>query len=310
MDSAGNLYGTAFTGGDFGTNCLAGCGTVFELSPTDSGWVFSLLYAFAGGQDGQYPKAGVTMDPSGNLFGTTYIGGAYGVGIAFELTRESNGWSESIIHTFSGSPDGSYPGSGLTIDAAGNLYGTSVFGGKFQTCKLGCGTVFQLTNRNASWREKVVHNFTGGVDGAYPGIGGSLVMKENGQFFGSTLDGGVYGFGTIFELSQTARGWSESVLHSFTGGSDGAGPSAGVTIDAMHNLYETTGGGVSGWGTVFELQLQSRRWVTLHTFSLNGFDGVAPNGSLILDSLGHLYGTTSGGGRYMAGIVFEISVPR
>jgi uncharacterized repeat protein (TIGR03803 family) len=244
-DRSGNLYGTTFSGGDVSCDTF-GCGTVFKLTPSGQ---LTALHTFTGAPDGANPVAGLFRDSSGNLYGTTPYGGdsscgSFGCGTVFKLTPAGQ---LTALHTFTGAPDGVYPNAGLVRDASGNLYGTTYGGGTY-----GPGTVFKVT---AAGQQRVLYSFTGSTDGQYPYS--TLVRDSRGNLYGTTFQGGAYGFGVVFKLSPSGH---ESVLYSFTGGTDGGNPYAGLTRDSSGNLYGTTfvGGDLScnapsGCGTVFEL---------------------------------------------------------
>ena len=328
MDGAGNLYGTTKYGGSFSFTggCADGCGTVFELSPIEGGgWRETILHRFRNGSDGTYPDfAGVIMDAAGNLYGTTSYGGVYGYGIVFELSpRAGGGWTETVLHSFGNGDDGSWPQAGLTIDSAGNLYGTTFWGGIYRYCtggNGGCGTVFELSpSPGGGWTETVVHSFNG-VDGWGPRS--ALILDAGGNLYGTTEVGGVHtcsygpaGCGTVFEISpRVGGGWTETVLHTFGHPTDGSHPWTGVTMDAGGNLYGTTlDGGVYGYGSVFEMSpREGGRWseAVLHSFNIT--DGLSPYGVPIVDRAGNIYGTTYVGGSGVicaggCGVVWEIT---
>jgi len=304
-DSDGNFYGTTLSGG------TAGLGTVFELSPqSGGGWAEAVLYSFQVSPDGNTPFGNLIFDKSGNLYGTTTLGGPchfvnLGCGTVFELSPQSGGgWSESILFNFT-ARDGNYPVAGLVFDNAGNLFGTTEFGG------IGNGIVFELSPQSGGgWAETVLHVFKNdGSDGFYPQS--NVIFDMLGNLYGTTGDGGAgtcspYGCGTVFELSPQAGGtWAETILHSFQPGSqDGHGPYGGLAIDATGSLYGSTaaGGGVGclgdqGCGTVFELALQSGVWTETLLHRFGGTDGEEPEGYLMFDAAGNLYGTTQGGGK-------------
>jgi uncharacterized repeat protein (TIGR03803 family) len=272
-----------------------------ELSKTTSGWQEAVLHSFDD-SDGAYPYAGLVIDKSGNLYGTTQYGGQSGYGTVFELSETSSGWQETVLHSFNGG-DGANPYAGLIIDKLGHLYGTTLDLGDVSACPNtdGCGTVFELSESSTGWRETVLHSFNGS-DGANPYAG--LVMGNSGSLYGTTYSGGQYGLGTAFELSKTGSGWQQTALYSFNG-SDGANPWAGLVIDKSGNLYGTTfWGGQYDDGTVFELSETSTGWqeTMLYSFTTQA----NPVAALVLDSQDHLYGTTTGGGREGDGMVFEI----
>jgi len=337
FDASGNLYGTTSEGGSGIEHCntgTGGCGTVFELTPKGGGrWTEKVLHSFkADGKDGYYPSGGLVFDASGNLYGTTYGGGVHGGGTVFELTPGAGGnWTERLLHSFNNDANGWAPGSTLTLDAAGSLYGTTIFGGVL-SCGYGgtgCGTVFELTSKaGEGWTEKVLRRFNG-KDGESPST--SVVFDASGSLYGTAALGGDltcgkgYGCGTVFKLTPKVGGrWAESVLHKFNAnGKDGTYPDAGLVVDASGNLYSTTyeGGALScyygyGCGTVFELTpTAGGGWTEkiLHTFNNNGRNGSGPVATLIFDASGNPYGTTIRGGNQSCGnsdgcgTVFEIT---
>ena len=319
MDAAGNLYGTTRVGGRSGNN-----GTVFELSPIPGGrWTETVLYSFAGDPDGAEPLT-ITMDAAGNLYGTTEYGGRGisdyclmghhpGCGTVFELSpRPGGGWTESVLYSLTGAADGSQAFGTLISDSAGNLYGTTADGGSF-----GEGTVFELSpGEGGDWTKTVLHSFGEGYDGSVPYAG--VISDSAGNLYGTTTAGGqaggmcqIHGCGTVFELSPSAGGWTETVLYSFEGPPDGAQPWGSLIMDAAGHMYGTTVlGGPSGGGTVFELSpTEGGGWTEAVLYNFEGppDDGSLPEGSLILDASGKLYGTTWVGGTYGAGTVFELS---
>ena len=229
-DSAGNLYGTTEYGGS------SNVGTVFKLDSTGKETV---LYSFSGGSDGKYPAGGLVRDAEGNLYGTTGNGGTNGNGVVFKVDPAG---AETVLHRFTGVPDGQYPFSTLIRDANGYLYGTTTFGGAS-----GQGAVFKVS---PDGKEKVLYSFTGGADGRYPGTG--ALAYAGGTFYGVANNGGAYGLGVVYKLDSTGK---ETVLYSFTGGTDGGQPASGVVRDSAGNLYGTTSnyGGACMCGTVFEL---------------------------------------------------------
>jgi uncharacterized repeat protein (TIGR03803 family) len=309
-DSEGNAYGTTSAGGH------DNAGTVYELSPTTG---YHLLYAFShAGSGGRYPQGNLVLDAAGNLYGTTVYGGlsredceSRSCGLVFELSPPSGGvglWTETVLYSFcskASCPDGANPQSGVIMDAVGNLYGATYYGG----APPGGGAVFELTPGASGWTETILYSFSNDIsDGEFPY--GGLIFDAVGNLYGTTLAGGVSNLGTVFELSPVGGAWAETVLHSF-GGGDGAKPFAGLVLDAAGNLYGTTiyGGkqtcGGLGCGTVFEFTPSAEGGWTetvLHQFAGGASDGELPQAGVILDSSGNIYGTTSQGGKECSGL--------
>ncbi len=270
----------------------------------------NVLYSFGGGSDPKVPYAGLIFDKAGNLYGTSELGGTYGQGTVFEITNSKGNWTENVLYSFTGGADGGQPSAGLVFDAAGNLYGTTNFGGNTD-CGLGCGTVFKLAPGSGGWTQTVLYTFTGSTDGGEPYA--RLLFDASGSLYGTTLLGGniggvcSWGCGTVFKLTRTSSGWTESVPYAFAGGTDGASPYDALLVDAAGNLYGTTyGGGASGKGTIFKLAPTSNGWTesVLYTFG-GGSGGKYPYGDLILDAAGDLFGTAFQGG-VGYGVVFEL----
>jgi uncharacterized repeat protein (TIGR03803 family) len=223
------------------------------------------LYSFASGGDPKLPYAGLVFDKAGNLYGTTEFGGTKTQGTVFEITPNANGtWTESVIYDFTGGADGGQPYASLVFDAAGNLYGTTGFGGS-TNCNLGCGTVFELTLGSSGWTETALYTFTGGSDGRQPSS--RILLDAAGNLYGTTLLGGNVGSvcsagcGTVFKLTPGSSGWTETVLYAFQGAADGASPYASLVFDPTGNLYGTaSAGGSSGDGAIFKLTPGSSGW--------------------------------------------------
>jgi hypothetical protein len=339
-DAAGNLYGTTFSGGSFaGKHCsYSGCGTVFELSPSAGGWTETALYAFTGGADGSEPAGGLVMDAAGNLYGTTAFGGAVtsskcqiggvGCGVVFELSPTSGGgWTESVLYTFQGDRDGWYSETGLTFDAAGNLYGTTILGGPYTLCNgYGCGEVFELSpNGSGGWNYNVLHKFTGLTDGGRPNA--PVTLDSAGNIYGSTTIGGKTsdcpgnsGCGTDFVLTRSGTGFKFRNIHSFSGRFDGAIPYGGLTLDAAGNVYGGAfyGGDLGGvchtlslpgCGVVYELSpLSSGGYSEKVLYAFTGANGnAAAVSKLTFDSAGNLYGTGYETNTSCCGFVFKLS---
>jgi len=300
LDKKGNLYGTTFAGG------VDNRGTVFKI-PTSGGE--TVLYSFKGisgvsAGDAANPHAGVTLDMQGNLYGTTWGGGnRLNDGTVFKLDAAGN---ETLLFLFNGAPgDGGDP-SGLVLDSEGNLYGTTQKGGDNNGQE--DGTVFKL---DQSGVETILHTFrTGRLDGTIPR--GGVVFDSEGNLYGVTTTGGSVqpngtgGLGTVFKL-VAADADAEEQLASFTGTPTGAKPYAGVVLDTQGNIYGTTyEGGTYGFGTVFKLDTAGNL-TALYSFGSISNDGKYPEASAVLDSEGNLYGTTTKGGTYGDGTVFEIN---
>ena len=306
LDQAGSLYGTTQMGGAHGE------GIVFQLTPASNAWTETVLHDFdPSSGDGANPVGGLIFDNLGNLYGTTTLGGANGLGTVFELIPASNGWTETVLYSFAGGDDGAGPRGPVTFDSTGNLFGTTGGGGAFDD-----GVVFDLTPNSAGWTESVVYAFQG-VDGLQPE--GGLVFDSSGNMYGTTQSGGneeQSGGGVAFELSPVAGdGWTERVLHRFRiHGGDGHAPNSALTFDRNGNLYGTTFfGGKYAYGTVFRLTFNSNgNWLESGMYSFTGGrDGSNPVGGVILDQSGNLYGATYYGGSGFSiagdGVVFEVT---
>ncbi len=303
-DLSGNLYGTTEYGGSAGSSSF---GTVFELANNSGSYTEKVLHTFTGAPDGANPFGGLLMDAAGNLYGTTYRGGANGDGIVFELVNNSGSYTEKVLYTFTGNPDGAEPYGTLIADASGDLFGTTLAGG------LGDGTVFELANSGDSYTEKVLYSSTGFSNSDMVNPEAGLVMDLSGNLFGTTNQGGANTYyGTVFELVNSSGSYTEKLLYSFQGGSDGAYPYYGsLVMDGFGDLFGTTqGGGASGNGTVFEMVNNSGSYSEKVIYSFAGAtnnDGSAPRGGLFLDSFGNIFGTTDSGGPGDAGTVFQLS---
>jgi uncharacterized repeat protein (TIGR03803 family) len=338
MDGQGNLYGTTLSGGlasdgpasqgPDGPVYESGVGAVFKVAPSGTraapAGIETVLYSFSYYTgDGWRPAEGLIIDSSGNLYGTTEEGGTsendesnaacygYGCGTVFEIKPSGN---ETILYNFTGL-DGSNPGGsgsrgvrGLTMDAAGNLYGATYSGGKY-----GYGTVFKLTKptNGGAWTETVLHSFqNNGIDGLGP-LGG-LAIDPSGNLYGMTYGGGVFDGGIVFEI---APGGAETILFNFNGNSVSGG-TPGLFMDSANNLYGVTSTSAfpdgfiefPGTGSVFKLA-PSNVMTILHNFPYDGSssDGAGPQGGPFLDSMGNLYGATNAGGPSNSGIVYEIA---
>jgi uncharacterized repeat protein (TIGR03803 family) len=279
-DSAGNLYGTTYSGG------AANAGIVYKLDTTGQE---TILYSFTGGADGDAPNAGVIRDPAGNLYGTTYYGGIARAGVVYKVDAAGQ---ETVLYSFTGKADGSGPNAGVILDSSGNLYGTTFDGGTG-----GAGVVYKV---DTARQETVQYSFPGPIDGSFPEAG--VIRNSAGNFYGTTTYGGTDNAGLVYKLDPAGH---ETVLYSFTGGADGAYPQAGVIPDSAGNLYgTTTSGGAWGWGAVYKLDTTGQETV-LYSFT-GGVDGSSPYAGVIRDASSNLYGTTTSGGAWGLGTVYKL----
>lgn len=313
FDSQGNLFGTTSAGG-----ADNGYGTVFELSPQgDGSWKETILYSFPGELGGVGPSGGLIFDSSGNLYGLAT--GSEATGEVYELSPPvtSGGmWTQTVLYSFLGSPDGEMPVGNLIFDQQGNLYGVTSSGGN----GIGDGTVFELTpGSKGIWTEKVIFTFTGSSTGYSPMSG--LIFDGDGNLYG-TAGGGGSGFsGVLYELSPPSPGttWNETVIWNFAQKVPAeGGPTSSLIFDTKGNLYGTTGGQYPGWGTVFEMSppaLSGGAWteLTLYSFVHGAADGYQPEANVIFDADGDLWGTTISGGPNLdavgdsKGSIFELT---
>jgi len=319
LDQGGNLYGTTSAGGYTGGRCtvgrLNGCGTVFKLGHTNSGWVLNPLYTFMGQYgDGASPFARVIFGPDGTLYGTTAFGGpadsdcfSVGCGTVFNLKPPATAcktalcpWRETVLYFFQLNLNlGGNPWLGdLLFDHSGNVYGTTWDSAQ------GDGEIFELLASSGGWTYNTLYQFPVGYrQGGDPNAG--VISDGTGNLYGTAMVGPHYA-GIIYRLSPSGSGWSSQILYAFQGGSDGANPAGGLVFDQSGNLYGTTlSNGAGGGGTVYELSPSDSGWVltTLHSFS--GTDG--SYAVLAMDASGNLYGTTFGDGAYGYGNVFKLT---
>jgi hypothetical protein len=344
IDGSGNLYGATWEGGT--GNCDLGCGVVYEMKPpqTKGGdWTETVLYSFQGNNDGEAPNDDLMLDSDGNLYGATQYGGGYGscydqgfnffyCGTIFKLSppkSEGGNWTEKVLYSFKGGTDGATSHGNLAFGRDGAIYGTTLQGGGASKCVdggggAGCGTVFELRppkKKGGAWSEKILHSFTGGNDGGWPGAG--VVIDAKGSLYGGAEFGAKGAGGIVFRLATTNGGrWNETILHVFAGsGDDYYGPTVSL-FDKSGNLYGTTlgGPGNSFIGSVFRLRPPGQEDGGHWTYNmLHGFtgapDGKLPNPPLTFDKSGDLYGTTEYGGTGTTncpgggcGAVFEVKV--
>jgi uncharacterized repeat protein (TIGR03803 family) len=281
FDSAGNLYGTAYYGG------ADGHGVVFELSPQGASWSETVLYSFTSGSNSN-PVDGLIFDPKGNIYGTTHQTGGT-AGYVFELSLAGHNWTEQVIYT---AASGSY--AGLAMDVSGNIFGTT------------SSTVFELSPNGGGWNSAVLHTFDGGKDGSNPD--GTPVLDQAGNLYGTTDDGCETSCGTLYKLTLGKKGWTEKILHHFTGHKkDGVNPET-IVFDTAGNIYgSTVEGGKAGVGTVFELvaPVGKGAYEERVLWSFNETDGSEP-GPVILVG-GNLYGAAALGGSTGGGVVYEVT---
>lgn len=305
-DAAGNLYGVTVDGGDLNACSAAGCGVIYKLSPTATGWVQTVIHTFTGGLDGAAPGFGLVRDAKGNLYGITAAGGNNacldnaGCGTIFRLSPVGNGWQETVLYTFTGGSDTSNPIHRLVMDRTGNLYGTTSQGGDLINCPshpLGCGGAFKLSRSRVGWNFSLLYSFTDS-DSSLPNS--ALILDAAGNLYGT---GSAGPYGVVYELSPSSNGvWTDSVLYSFINPANGSGPT-GLIFHAGILYGPTYSGGTggdtydcqdvrAGCGTLFKLSHGLSGWTetVLHNFTQND---PQPNGSLIFDKAGNLYGADS-----------------
>ncbi len=254
FDQAGSIYGTTYNGG--GGSCAGGCGTVYELTPSNGRWTERVLYSFMQSGDAQHPWGGVIFDQSGNLYGTTVYGGAHGYGAIYELTPSGSSWSETVVYNFTGGTDGANPYAGLIFDQSGNLYGATSAGGSGNG-----GTAFELTSSQGGWAFNLLYSFTGASGQFSAGPIANLAFDSAGNLYGTTHGDGAYNFGSAFKLTLGSGGWAYTSLHDFTGGTDGGYPRSSILFDKNGNMYGTAAGGGTGdpskcdgaCGVIFEI---------------------------------------------------------
>jgi uncharacterized repeat protein (TIGR03803 family) len=302
-DKKGDLYGTLI-----GDNGLGGSG-VFELIPGRAGWSNALIYTQGAGP-------GLVIDSSGNLYGAMGSG-QHKYGAIAELSPSSMGWTYTALYSFCVFQCGFSPPAPPVWDGKGNLFGTTTFGGITQPpCydSRGCGIAFEMTpSKDGTWAYHILHRFGSyATDGLAPY--GGLVMDTSGNFYGTTIGGGAHGDGTVFKIVFTHGQWKKTTVYDFPPNcAEGCGPGTTLVFDKAGNLYGSDGGGLENCGgypcgEVFKLTPQKNgRWkyTALYKFT-GGTDGAGPN-DVIVDDKAYIFGTTFSGGRYNAGVAFEIT---
>lgn len=309
MDAADNLYGTTYYGGTHGY------GMVFELKHFGSGWLFTPLYSFAGGNDGANPWGRVVIGPDGALYGTTSQGGgsqacpnglSNSCGTVFNLRPPARtcattlcSWTETVLYRFTGASDGGIPGGDLTFDQSGNIYGSAGCCGTG-----GGGVVYELRPSGDGWTEAVISSPSGAS------LAGGVIFDRSGNLYGVGVNG-EFDYGAVYELSPSGPNWTEQTLYSFSAGSDGYVPTGGLIIDPAGNLYGTTVEGGSGrGGTVFQLMPANGGWAFNLIYGLSGTGGYrfpGPWDKLGMDAAGNVYGTTFVDGAHGQGSVFKLT---
>ena len=302
-----------------GSGALIAATAVLVLGAEKSGIesTTTVIHSFGGSSEAEYPYTDLVLDPAGNLYGMTVLGGDFGSGTVFRLSPPAGavrGWTETVLHSFTSTADGGQPYGGVTLDGLGNIYGTAVVGGSGGSCvEDGCGVVWMLTNEGGSYTHSVIYDFTGGDDGYGPG--GPVVLDDLGNLYGMTAVGGAYGLGVVYQLSPgEGDQWTLNVIHAFTGGEDGGAGSAGrLLVDPSGDIYGVaTIGGTYGAGVVFQLTpAPSGPWTQTTLYSFQGQpDGSFPYGGLVRDASGTFYGTTYYGGKFGVGAVFALQPTR
>jgi uncharacterized repeat protein (TIGR03803 family) len=288
---------------------ISRCGTVFKLVPQTGGRYERLtIHVFSAAGTGAWnPQSGLTLDASGNLYGTTLDGGPENAGTLFKLAPTSGPWTFSVLHSFgANATDGSSPAATVTVDAAGNIYGTTPTG---RAGKAKEGIVYRLSPKTGGgYTYSILHSFGAASDGATPR--GPLVFDAAGNLYGTALGGGSNEKGAVFELSPVlGGGWTESVIYNFAT-AVGNAPSPYLAIDGSGNLYGTAAGGTGNGGVAYEVSKSGATWTAqvLYNFcAVHGCpEGFAPSG-FIFDGAGNLYGVATSGGTYQSGTLVELS---
>jgi uncharacterized repeat protein (TIGR03803 family) len=285
-DSAGNFYSTGGYAGTFFA------GVVYKVDPKGKETV---LYNFTGGADGAYPESPVVLDSAGNIYGTTTQGGAANAGVVFKVDTSG---VETVLHNFTGGADGLIPAGGLTLDSAGNLYGTTGQGGAYND-----GVIYKI---DTAGKETILHTFTGGVDdGKYPSYT-TVVFGPGGFLYGVTQEGGSADEGILYRLNKSGK---ITILHNFTGGTADGCNVQGVPFVAKNGIFYgvTSSCGTSGFGTVWKVVTRTGQETVLHSFSGGTSDGQYPLSGVVLDANGNIYGTTETGGASGLGTLYRLT---
>jgi uncharacterized repeat protein (TIGR03803 family) len=286
-------------------NNTTGCGVMLSMTPLPTPpptpitpWIETVLYRFTGGADGANPySADIIFDSAGDIYGTTFNGGSTacgsGCGVVYKMTKTNNAWTESVVYSFTNTTDGSHPWAGVTMDSAGNLYGTTASGGASNY-----GTVYELSPSGSGWTFRTLYSFQGQADGGLPYAG--LTFDQVGNLWGATSTYGTGNGGTIFELTPSGNNWNFSTIYDFSGPIGGfyPGPVANLTFDAHGSIYGTAHlDGLFNYGAVFKMTPNGGGYTysSLHDFT-GGADGGYPRSNVSFDSSGNMYGTAAEGG--------------
>jgi len=303
----GIVYGTTTQGSGHDD------GTAYALAPPAHApasaiysWNETIIHSFSG-SDGVLPYDSLILDQRGNPYGVTEQGGAHNGGVVYQLVQSGGAWTQNVLYNFCqpapACPDGGGPVAALIFDSVSDLYGTTAGGGASTD-----GVVYQLSNSGSGWTEQVLHSFNRYIDGSEPA--GSLIFDQMGNLYGTTSSSGPNGGGTVFELMPSNNGWHLSLLYALTGTFGAStGPYGGLLFDRSGNLWGTTNAeGTYGYGNIFKLAPSQGGWIYTDVYDFTGGDdGGNPNGSLIADTSGNLYGTAVHGGTHGFGVVFELT---
>lgn len=281
------------------------------MTPTAQAQTYQVIHTFTGGGDGAYPTSGLTIDVSGNLYGTAFGGGTQNDGAIFSLDNNDGSWLLTTMYSFKEGNDGAGPIGALVIGPDGALYGSTSAGGGgpclSESGYRGCGTVYSLRPPARApatvlynWNSTILHRFSQ-TDGSDPQ--GPLTFDSSGNIYGTTVGGGDADWGVIYKLVPSGGGWTQNIVYQPQGNGDGASPMGGVVLDQSGNLYGIfSQNGPNNYGAVYELSPSGSGWreSTVHSFTFQGNNGAGPQGGLIFDNSGNLYGTTvhdqNGGG--------------
>jgi len=304
LDSQGNLYGTAVTGG--GGSCEGGCGVAYKLTNSGGVWTQTVIHAFTGGDDGSGPGSGVTVGRHGAIYGMTPTGGANGQGVVYKLKPMADGtWKLEVLHAFTGGDDGAGGSAGRLLLSKGTLYGVTTAGGAN-----GKGVAFKITPTKGVWQFTTIYAFKGQPDAGFPYS--TLTMDSKGRLYGTTYYDGAHNLGSVYQLTLRHDGtWKERVLYSFEGGMDGSSSSGNLVFDKTGIIYGTTsaGGAHCDCGVIFKLVHRlDGSWNESVRYRFKGPpDGAYAYNGMVGDSAGNFYGTTSHGGTTDDGVIYKFT---